>query len=160
VRDGFADGGAVGGPLDILGKVFHLEHLAHLHDVALRRRNPLRPVQSLLPRGRLNHPESADDLLGLGERTVGHGGLAALEAYLRGLRGRRQTVQRQQRARLRKLLVEPHHLLDRVRRRSEVLARLRSCRALIDRRNHEQHEPHSIVSLSPFLRSPRGLYIH
>src|SRR3989304_7274173 len=51
-----------------------LEDLANL-DVALLKRDALRPLDSLVPRRRLDEPEARDELLGLRKWTIDHGPL-------------------------------------------------------------------------------------
>src|SRR3979409_1972917 len=66
----------------LLAEVVGLEDLAQLDLDAAVERRALEPLDCLLARRALPHPVAGDDLLGLGERTVDDGALAAVEADL------------------------------------------------------------------------------
>src|SRR5262249_17303485 len=77
---------------ELLAEVVGLEDLAQLDlDTAVERRS-LEPLDRLLARRALPDPVACDDLLGLGERTVDDGALAAVEADLCALGGRVQPL--------------------------------------------------------------------
>src|SRR5438552_234589 len=76
----------------LLAEVVGLEDLAQLDlDPAVERRS-LEPLDRLVARRALPHPVARDDLLGLGERAVDDGALAAVEADLCALGGRVQAL--------------------------------------------------------------------
>src|SRR4051812_45914374 len=86
--------------LDVLGVVGQLVDLPDLdlELVALDVGGPLRPLHGLVLVARLDDPVAADQLLGLGERAVGHGRLAAGERDARAGRARLQPVESEQHA--------------------------------------------------------------
>src|SRR4051794_27014595 len=78
---------------ELVAEVLGLEDLADLDVGALslprtRTRHPLHPLDRLFLRLDLDDPEAGDQLLGLGERAVGHGGLAVRELDACALRRR------------------------------------------------------------------------
>src|SRR5258707_1868540 len=118
-----------GGFLDLLRKVLQLLHAPHF-DPAVLAGAAGGPLDRLLRRARLDQPVAADDLLGLRERPVGDGRLAAgVEADRRSVAGRVQAVEAEQHARLAQLLVV------RVHRRADLRRRL-PC-PFLDSRAHE-----------------------
>src|SRR6185312_3420305 len=128
--------------LNIRRKIGHLLHLANFDDLVVRSGALPGPFDRLLFRLHLDHPVAADHLLGLGERPVGHDGLAAGEGDARTHRRRVQPVERHQYARLLQRLIVFHHRRHGLRRRH----RAGRCR-LIALRDHQHHESHVV---SPF----------
>src|SRR5512134_2575704 len=93
-----------------IAEVVGLEHGADL-DLALRKMlegAAPEPLYGVLDRVHAPQPEAGDPLLGLGERTVGHGPAGELDAY--ALRARVQTLPGEQDAGLDQLFVERAHL--------------------------------------------------
>src|SRR4051794_32908579 len=80
------------------GETRHLDTLELFDHPAARGGAALRPFDRLFLRLHLDQPEAADHLLRLGEWSVGHDALTALECHARALRCRMEPLERQQRA--------------------------------------------------------------
>src|SRR5262249_31969620 len=74
----------------------------------------LHPLHHFVDRLRLHHPVAADELLGLGERTVGDLASLALQADALALAARPQAARVEENARLHHFLVELHRLHDEI----------------------------------------------
>src|SRR5437870_8842861 len=122
---------------EVVAEILCLEDLADL-DLGFPRhrvRALLHPRDRFLEVLHLPDPEPRDQLLGLGERPVGHRALGAGEAHARALGARLQPLARLHDAGLHQLLVELAHLVEKLRAgkpaRLAVLGRL-----------HHHHESH------------------
>src|SRR5215213_8730383 len=120
---------------ELVAKVLGLEDLA---DLDLRRsrhrvRAALDPLDRLLERLGLHQPEAGDELLGLGERAVDDGPVAAGKADACALRAGMEPLAREHHTRLHQLLVVGVH------GREELLARHGPRLALL-RGLHHHHE--------------------
>src|SRR5580692_3171114 len=146
VADGLTSlmlGGALAQPLvglaqlrrQPLAEVARLEDLAQLDLDTAAERRPLEPLDRLIARRALPDPIARDDLLGLCERTVDDGPLAAVEADLRTPGGRVQALAGQHHARLDELFVVLRHLPQDLR--AGHLARLGL--GATGNQNHETH---------------------
>src|SRR4051794_10242348 len=127
---------------ECLAEVLGLEDLTELdrRALALTRTGPghaLHPLDRLLLRLHLDDPEAGDQLLGLGERPVSHGGLAVGEPDPRALRARVQALAGEQHAGLHELFVELAH-------RSEDLGARQHARLGLVVGLHQDHETHGV----------------
>src|SRR6266581_3353398 len=86
------------GLLDVGWEVGDLLHLAHFDDVAVQHGRALGPLDRFRSGFHLDHPVAAEHFLRLGERPVGHLGLAAAEADAGALGWGAQPVEPEQHA--------------------------------------------------------------
>src|SRR6202158_2580090 len=98
-----------GGLLHVGREIRHFLHLAKLDHFIVGSGAARWPFHRLFLRLDLNHPVSADNLLRLGEGSIGHLGLAASERDARAHRGRMEAIERERHSGFLQSFVVLHH---------------------------------------------------